>query len=207
MAMETWLAFALAAFIVLIIPGPTIVLVVGRAMSYGKRSVLPLVAGVTLGDFTAMTLSLLGLGAVMATSATLFTLFKWIGALYLIYLGVKTWRADPEAKLQSSHALAGSDWLLLRSAYVVTALNPKSIAFFVAFLPQFVDHRAATLPQFSVMIVTFLLLAALNAGLYALFAGQMFEQLQNARARRWINRTGGSALIGAGLLTAAMKRA
>lgn len=206
MAMETWLAFALAAFIVLIIPGPTIVLVVGRAMTYGKRSVLPLVAGVTLGDFTAMTLSLLGLGAVMAASATLFTLFKWVGALYLIYLGIKTWRADPEAKLTPAHALAGSDWVLLRSAYIVTALNPKSIAFFVAFLPQFVDHRVATLPQFTVMMVTFLVLAAFNAGLYALFAGQMYEQLQNVRARRWINRTGGTALIGAGLLTAAMKR-
>ncbi len=89
----------------------------------------------------------------------------------------------------------------------MTALNPKSIAFFVAFLPQFVYHRSATLPQFLVMGITFLSLAALNAGLYALFAGQMYEQLQNARARRWINRTGGTALIGAGLLTAAMKRA
>jgi len=207
MAMETWLAYALAAFIVLIIPGPTIVLVVGRAMTYGKRSVVPLVTGVTLGDFTAMTMSLLGLGAVMAASATLFTLFKWVGAAYLLYLGVKTWRADPETKLAPAQGLAGSDWVLLRSAYVVTALNPKSIAFFVAFLPQFVDHNAATLPQFTLMMITFLFLAALNAGLYALFAGQMYEQLQNVRARRWINRTGGTALIGAGLLTAAMKRA
>ncbi|MCB0128278.1 MAG: LysE family translocator [Caldilineaceae bacterium] len=207
MAVETWLAFALAAFIVLIIPGPTIVLVVGRAMTYGKRSVVPLVTGVTLGDFTAMTLSLLGLGAVMAASAALFTLFKWVGAGYLLYLGIKTWRADPTATLTPAHDLAGKDWVLLRSAYIVTALNPKSIAFFVAFLPQFVDHRAATLPQFTVMTLTFLALAALNAALYALFAGQMVEHLQNVRARRWINRTGGTALIGAGLLTAAMKRA
>ncbi|MEZ4620325.1 MAG: LysE family translocator [Caldilineaceae bacterium] len=207
MAIETWLAFALAAFVVLIIPGPTIVLVIGRAMTYGKRSVMPLVTGVTLGDFTAMTLSLLGLGAVMAASAMLFTLFKWVGAGYLLYLGFKTWRSDPTAKLTPVHALAGTDWVLLRSAYVVTALNPKSIAFFVAFLPQFVDHRVATLPQFSVMMVTFLVLAAMNAGLYGFFAGQMHERLQDVRARRWINRTGGTALIGAGLLTAAMKRA
>ena len=72
MAIETWAAFALAAFIVLVIPGPTIVLVIGRALTYGKRAVLPLAAGVTLGDFTAMTLSLLGLGTVLAASATLF---------------------------------------------------------------------------------------------------------------------------------------
>ncbi len=207
MAIESWLAFALAAFVVLIIPGPTIVLVIGRAMTYGKRSVVPLVAGVTLGDLTAMTMSLLGLGAVMAASATLFTLFKWVGAGYLIYLGIKSWRADPTATLTPAQALAGSDWLLLRSAYIVTALNPKSIAFFVAFLPQFVDHRAATLPQFAVMMVTFVGLAALNAGSYALFAGQLHERLQDVRARRWINRTGGTALISAGLLTAVMKRA
>lgn len=207
MALETWLAFALAAFVVLIIPGPTIVLVIGRAMTYGRRSVMPLVTGVTLGDFTAMTMSLLGLGAVMAASATLFGLFKWVGAAYLIYLGIKTWRANPTTDLTPMHVLAGSDWRLLRSAYVVTALNPKSIAFFVAFLPQFVDHQRAPLPQFSVMMVTFLALAAFNAGLYGFFAGQMYEQLRNVRARRWVNRTGGTALIGAGLLTAAMKRA
>ena len=207
MAIETWAAFALAAFIVLIIPGPTIVLVIGRALTYGKRAVLPLAAGVTLGDFTAMTLSLLGLGTVLAASATLFTIFKWAGALYLIYLGVKTWRADPSAKLSASEEMAGSSQRLFRSAYVVTALNPKSIAIFVAFLPQFVNRQAATLPQFVVMSATFLVLAALNAGFYALFAGSMYETLQSVRARRWINRTGGGVLIGAGLLTAAMKRA
>lgn len=206
MALETWAAFALAAFIVLIIPGPTIVLVIGRAMTYGKRAVLPLAAGVTLGDFTAMTLSLLGLGTVLAASATLFTIFKWAGALYLIYLGVKTWRADPSAKLAANAEMAGTSRRLFRSAYVVTALNPKSIAFFVAFLPQFVNRQAATLPQFMVMSATFLVLAALNAGLYALFAGYMYETLQSVRARRWINRTGGGVLIGAGVLTAAMKR-
>lgn len=206
MAVETWLAFTLAAFIVLIIPGPTIVLVVGRALTYGKRSVVPLVAGVTLGDFTAMTLSLLGLGALMAASATLFMIFKWVGAGYLLYLGITTWRADPTATLTPATDLVGTDRMLLRSAYVVTTLNPKSIAFFVAFLPQFVDHQAAALPQFAVMGITFLALAAFNAGLYAVFAGQMVEQLQNVRARRWINRTGGTALISAGLLTAAMKR-
>jgi threonine/homoserine/homoserine lactone efflux protein len=103
--------------------------------------------------------------------------------------------------------MAEANQQLFRSAYIVTALNPKSIAFFVAFLPQFVDHQAATLPQFTVMSVTFLALAALNAGLYARFAGQMAGRLQDVRARRWINRTGGTVLIGAGLLTAAMKRA
>jgi len=82
-----------------------------------------------------------------------------------------------------------------------------AVAAFVVFLPQLIDPYSATLPQFLVMGRTFLSLAALNAALYALFAGQMVEQLQNVQARRWNNRTGGTALIGARLLTAAMKQA
>ncbi len=207
MSIERWIAFAVTALVVLIIPGPTIILVVGRALSHGKRAVVPLVAGVTLGDFTGMTLSLLGLGAILATSATLFTAFKWVGALYLFYLGVKTWRTDPTQPITELHTLQGSNRALLRSAYVVTALNPKSIAFFVAFLPQFINPQAAHLPQFLILGTTFLTLAALNAGLYALFAGQLFETMQSIGVKRWFNRFGGTALVGAGLLTASMERA
>ncbi len=206
MSLESWIAFVVTAFVVLIIPGPTIILVVGRALSHGKRAVLPLVVGVTLGDFTGMTLSLLGLGAILATSATLFTVFKWAGALYLFYLGVKTWRTDPAQALTAVHALQGSNQALLRSAYVVTALNPKSIAFFVAFLPQFINPNTPHLPQFLILGATFLVLAALNAAIYALFAGQMFERMQSVTVKRWFNRFGGTALIGAGLLTASMER-
>lgn len=206
MSIERWITFAVTAFVVLIIPGPTIILVLGRALSHGKRAVLPLVAGVTLGDFTGMTLSLLGLGAILATSATLFTVFKWAGALYLFYLGVKTWRTDPSQPMTQLHALQGTNRALFRSAYVVTALNPKSIAFFVAFLPQFINPHVPHLPQFLILGATFLVLSALNSGLYALFVGQMFETMQSVNVKRWFNRFGGTALVGAGLLTASMER-
>ena len=205
MDMERWLAFALAATIILIIPGPTIILVVGRALSHGKRAVMPLVVGVTLGDFTGMALSLLGLGAILAASATLFTLFKWAGALYLFYLGLKTWQSDPTQPF-AQQPLQGTQPALLRSAYLVTALNPKSIAFFVAFLPQFINPARPHLPQFLILGATFLLLGALNASLYALFASQLVEQMQRVTVRRWFNRFGGTALVGAGLLTATMER-
>src|SRR5918992_148942 len=90
MPFETWAAFAAATSILLIIPGPTILLVVSYALGQGWRTALPMAIGVALGDFTAMTLSLLGLGALLAASATLFTILKWLGAAYLVYLG---WRA------------------------------------------------------------------------------------------------------------------
>src|ERR671910_1486487 len=93
MSFEAWAAFAAASAILLIIPGPTILLVVSYALGQGWRTALPMSIGVALGDFTAMTLSMLGIGALLAASATVFTILKWIGATYLIYLGVKLFRA------------------------------------------------------------------------------------------------------------------
>ena len=206
MTLEMWFAFAVAASIILVIPGPTILLVISQAVAHGRRSVVPLAAGVLLGDFTAMTLSLLGLGAVLSASAALFTVFKWLGAIYLIYLGIKLWRIDPgreSVAKTTPHASKGS---LFKSAYIVTALNPKGIAFFVAFLPQFVDPLKPVFFQLVILGGTFLLLAVVNAALYAVFAGQLGEQMKKGRVRRWFNRCGGTALIGAGIFTAGMQR-
>jgi threonine/homoserine/homoserine lactone efflux protein len=167
--------------VLVIIPGPTIILVISQAIAHGRRAVLPLVVGVTLGDFTAMTLSLLGLGAILSSSAALFSVLKLIGALYLIYLGIKLWRSNPEKHEIRLSATRTSEHSLFKSAYIVTALNPKSIAFFIAFLPQFVSAQKETFPQFLVLGATFLFLAALNATLYALFAGQLRDTMQNAK--------------------------
>ena len=96
MNLEVWIPFALASALILIIPGPTIILVISQAVAHGRKSVVPLAAGVLLGDFTAMTLSLLGLGAVLSASAALFHIFKWVGVIYLFYLGIKLWKLDPK---------------------------------------------------------------------------------------------------------------
>lgn len=206
MNLEIWIAFVLAATILLVMPGPTILLVISQAISHGRRAVMPLVAGVTLGDFTAMTLSLMGLGAVLAASSALFSLLKWIGAVYLIYLGIKLWRSNPEKYDIRFLDTKISNRSLFKSAFFVTALNPKSIAFFVAFLPQFISNQSETFSQFLLLGATFLFLAALNSALYAVFAGQLRDRLQNSKVRRWLNRGGGSVLICAGLVTATVKR-
>jgi threonine/homoserine/homoserine lactone efflux protein len=206
MSPDIWGAFVLAAMVVLIVPGPTIILVVSQAIAHGRSSVLPLVAGVTLGDFTAMTLSLLGLGAILASSAALFSVMKWIGAAYLIYLGLKLWRTRPENSGIRMSLSTASNRSLFKSAFIVTALNPKSIAFFVAFLPQFVSTRSETWPQLLILGGTFLFLAAFNAALYAIFAGRIRDTLRNPMLQRWLHRGGGSALIGAGVLTATLNR-
>jgi threonine/homoserine/homoserine lactone efflux protein len=206
MSLEVWVAYILATTIILVIPGPTIILVVSQAVAHGPKSVVPLVTGVIFGDFTAMTLSLLGLGAIMSTSAALFTLFKWIGALYLLYLGIKLWRANPQDSTVRAEKKEISPRSLFKSSYVVTALNPKGIAFFVAFLPQFINYHEAVSSQLILLGGTFLVLALVNAALYAVFASQLREIIRRTTVRRWFNRCGGTALIGAGIITAGMQR-
>lgn len=206
MSIETWLAFVVAASIILIIPGPTIILVLGHSLAHGRRATLPLVAGVALGDFTAMTLSLIGLGAVMAASAALFTLFKWAGALYLIYMGISMWRRKGSPTAIAADGLERRARSLFGNAFIVTALNPKSIVFFVAFLPQFVHSGSNGVSQLVILGVTFLVLATLNATLYAVFASRVRDVVRTPRASRLFNRVGGSALVGAGVLTASVQR-
>src|SRR3954454_22645236 len=157
MTLESWAAFTAASAMLLIIPGPTILLVVSYALGQGWRTALPMAVGVALGDFTAMTLSLLGLGALLAASATLFPALKWVGAAYLVWLGIKLWRAGGalDAKPRTD---AASRAKMLGHAWIVTALNPKALTFFIAFLPQFIDARAPFLPQVSIFGATFLVL-------------------------------------------------
>ena len=204
MMLESWLAFTAASAVLLIIPGPTVLLVVSYALGQGWRTVLPMTVGVALGDFTAMTLSMLGLGALLAASATLFTILKWVGAAYLVYLGIKLWRAGgtldaaPRTDAVSAAKMLGHAWL-------VTALNPKSITFFVAFLPAFLDPQADFLTQMVVFETTFLALAFANAFGYALVAARARDVVRNPRAIRIFNRTGGTLLVGAGIATVAVR--
>ena len=200
MMFESWAAFTAASAVLLIIPGPTVLLVVSYALGQGWRTALPMAVGVALGDFTAMTLSMLGLGVLLAASATLFTILKWVGAAYLVYLGIKLWRgggtleAAPRTDAVSAAKMLGHAWL-------VTALNPKSITFFVAFLPAFLDPHADFLTQMLVFETTFLLLAFGNAFGYALVASRARGFVSNPKAIGIINKVGGSLLIGAGAAT------
>jgi threonine/homoserine/homoserine lactone efflux protein len=205
MSMELWIAFALASSVLLAVPGPTVMVVVSYALGKGRASAWATVPGVTLGDFTAMTLSLLGAGAVLAASASLFTVLKLVGAGYLIWLGIQLWRADPTLKVFAERSRSDGRRMFW-NAYVVTALNPKSIVFFIAFVPQFVDPNAPVLGQFAILEATFLTLAAVNVALWAVLVGEMRARFQRPAALRVINRVGAGFLIGAGLITAAARR-
>ena len=206
MSIETWLAFSAASAVLLVIPGPTILLVMSYALGQGMRAALPLAVGVGLGDLTAMTLSMLGVGALLATSAMLFTILKWIGAAYLVYLGIRLWRSKPQLPDLDSEPAGVSTRGIFGHAFVVTALNPKSLAFFVAFVPQFIAHDAPLLPQLAIMEATFVTLAALNALIYALAADQLRLRIRRPEVLTWLNRTGAGCLVGMGVATAALSR-
>ncbi len=163
--------------------------------------------GVALGDFIAMSASLAGLGALVLASATLFTVLKWVGAVYLIYLGIKLFRSDSTASLDNLEKVTQtSASSVFGHATAVTALNPKSIVFFIAFVPQFIVVDSPLLPQFAILVVTFVGLASINALAYALLADKLRAKIAKPSVLTWFSRLGGSALIAMGVATAAFKR-
>jgi len=207
MTLAQWLPFAVASAILVAIPGPTVLLVVSYALGHGRKYALATTAGVALGDLTSMTASMLGLGVLLAASAELFMVLKWVGAAYLVYLGIKLWRApviDADAVSAPAELRTGR---IVAHAYAVTTLNPKSIIFFVAFLPQFIDPHAASISQIAIMEATFVGLAAANAFGYAMLASVARRAIRRPRVQRAVNRTGGTLLIGAGVFAAAWKKA
>ncbi len=206
MAFEIWLAFVAASAVVLVIPGPTILTVISYSVALGRQANVPLVAAVALGDSTALFFSLLGLGALLAASAVWFTIIKLIGGLYLLYLGVKLLRAGASTINLVMTAPPVLPWKLFANTYLVTALNPKGIIFFVAFLPQFIDHTGQVTTQLWLLAITFVILAIINATLYTLFAGSARRLLSSPRAQRRFNIVGGSLLSAAGIWSLFAKR-
>jgi len=201
MTYETWIAFAVASAIVVLIPGPNIVLTVNYAIRDGKRSGLATIPGVVLGAFIAMSLSLLGAGAVLAASAFLFMLLKLAGAIYLIWLAYSLWTAPVESISVDGVSDARPLMSLFWQALLISVLNPKGPAFYVAFVPQFVSPSGPIFQQFAILIATFLAVATLNSFFWLYFANGMRRQFQKPGAMKFLNRIGASCLFVAGVFT------
>ena len=203
MSFETWLAFTAASIILLLIPGPTVLLVVSYALGQGWRTAFPMAIGVALGDFTAMTLSMLGIGALLAASAT-----NLHGAEMdrrgLSRLARDKALAGRRRARRGAANRAASSAKMLGHAWLVTALNPKSITFFVAFLPQFLDPHASFATQMVIFEATFLVLAFANARLRARRVACPCVR-QEPRAIGIVNKVGGTCLIGAGIAAVSVR--
>lgn len=189
MSVETWLAFAGASIVLLMIPGPTILLVIGDSLANRHRSSWSTVAG-----------------ALLAMSAAAFTALKLVGGGYLVYLGIRSILHARRIGAMDVRIERRSAKRRFLSAWAVTALNPKSIVFFVAFVPQFISPHETFARQCAILLPTFVCLAAINAACYARIARFAAARLTGAAAQRRFGYGGGAALIGAGALTLGMSR-
>jgi len=204
MSIEVWISFVLASMVLCFSPGPTVFLVMGQSLNHGKTSAVPLVAGVLSGDVIAMTVSFAGLGALLATSATLFSIFKWIAAAYLFYLGIKAWRSKVSAApLEVGSIEKGK---MFKEALVVTALNPKGIIFFIAFFPLFMDASKPALTQMLIMAISFLFVSAFSASFYSIFSGYLRSKVKSEKFQSVFNKISGTMLMGAGSITATLQK-
>jgi len=208
MDLSLWLTFVTASVALLVIPGPTVVLVLTYSLTQGRRVAVACAGGVALGDFIAMTTSLLGLGALVMASATLFSILKWVGVVYLVWMGINMLRgAGMMQAVTIDDVPRMPARAVFRNAVVVTSLNPKTIVFFIAFVPQFIRPDGALMPQFSILIATFVGLATINALMFALLADRLRSTIRRPAVLTGLTRVGGIALVAMGLLTATLRRA
>lgn len=204
MSIEVWVSFVLASMMLCFTPGPTVFLVMGQSLNHGKKSVIPVVTGVLSGDIIAMSISFAGLGALLATSSALFSVFKWIASGYLVYLGFKAWRTVPNLEDPSKTENRGSK--VFREALIVTALNPKGIVFFIAFFPLFINTSKDALPQMLIMGFSFLVVSVLSATFYSVFSSYLRSKIKSLKSQKIFNKVSGSMLIGAGAVTTTLQK-
>lgn len=202
MSLELYLGFVLAATALILAPGPNVALIVANATAHGARFGLLTVAGTSSAMVLQLGVTVLGAAAILAFLADWFAILRWIGVAYLVWLGVRAFRAPP-ADL-SLRAQPPSVRAVFLRGFFVSLSNPKTLLFFGAFLPQFVTPGAGATRQFALLAATFFVLATALDSLWALFAGRLARAL--ALDGRLRNRLTGGLLIGAGLGLALARR-
>ncbi|MEK8052035.1 LysE family transporter [Ideonella sp. DXS22W] len=215
MSWSVWIPFFIATVAISLSPGPGALAAMGAGLSHGFARGQAIAFGLLLGVWTQTLVVSVGLGAVLATSELAFTLVKWVGAAYLVWLGVQQWRAPAlglrvaaaagEAQGEAA-APIGRAALVLRG-WGVNALNPKGTVFLLAVLPQFIDTSAPLAPQYLVIGLTFGVVECAVMSGYVALASRLQAVLAAPRRIRWVNRGMGSLFVAAGTALALFKRA
>ena len=201
MQFDLWLSFVVASAIIIAVPGPTVLLLISRTVERGPAGSIPLLLGTLPG-------AVVGIGVSFAASAELFTVLKWLGAAYLVYLGVAQWRRGAGTAAPSTASTAGSEGRGgLWQGFLVSTLNPKAIVFYVAFIPQFMDPRGPALPQMLILGATFVIALVPVLGCYVMAAAVLRRGINSPGALRTLNRVGATTMVGAGILTATLRSA
>ncbi|SDZ34476.1 LysE family translocator [Herbiconiux ginsengi] len=195
-----WLAYALAALVIILIPGPSVLFVIGRSLAFGRRGGLLSVLGNALGALPQVVAVAVGVGVIVAQSIVAFTIVKLVGAAYLVYLGVQAIRHRNVVAGEQAGTTVRSSWRLVAEGFVVGLTNPKTIVFFVAVLPQFVDYSAGSVPlQMLLLGLTSIMIGLVCDSGWALSAG--FARNWFAKSPKRMSRmrgTGGVMMIGLG---------
>lgn len=203
MPLELYLAFVAASVLLALMPGPNVAVIVANSIAYGPRYGLLTVAGTSSAMVPQLLVTTLGMSAVLGLMAEWFEWLRWIGVAYLVYIGVQAWRA-PAVNLAMTNPQPKSRQSIYWRGALVSLTNPKTLLFFGAFFPQFVDAKGDAVTQLALMSLTFLIIGTLIDSMWALAAGK--ARFVMARAGRWTNRLTGGLLIGAGLGLALARR-
>ncbi len=199
MSVEASITFFIAIFIFAITPGPGTFALLARALSLGAMSCAPMAFGMAISDIVYLILATFGLAAIAENYSGLFTVIRFVGAGYLLYLGWKMWTAEIDTDFTQGRASSGA-WLSgFMQGFLISASNPKVILFYIAFLPTFID--LSSLNSSDIVLTSVLTLLALMAGLMmvAIGASSVRKYLKSRQAIQRLNRTAGSIMIGAGL--------
>jgi threonine/homoserine/homoserine lactone efflux protein len=205
MALDLYLTFVLATTVLILIPGPNVTLLVATSLAYGPRRALITLAGTSGAIALHLVVVALGMTTLIVVLATWFEWLRWLGVGYLVYLGIQQWRAAPVALDDLEDDRVRSQTLFWQGV-LVSATNPKTLLFYAAFFPQFVDPSGPPGPQLALLCATFLGIATVLDGAYAILAGQLRPWLRDRRRARLRNRLTGSCLIGAALGLALARR-
>jgi len=195
-APHLYLAFVLATTVLILIPGPNVSLIVANSIAYGTRFGLLTVAGTSAAMLPQLALTALGMTAVLGALATWFEWLRWLGVAYLIWLGLRQWRAPPVDLTKTRPQPRSARAIMLRG-FLVSLTNPKTLLFYGAFFPQFLSIDRPLGPQVALLCATFLVIATALDGAWALLAGRARGLL--AARPRLRNRLSGGMLIGAGV--------
>ncbi len=204
---ELYIAYVVAALILISTPGPTVMFVTSLSIKRGSKAGLLAVAGSTIAASLQLGVVVAGLASIVSFVGESFELIRWIGVAYLFYLGLSALlRPTMTSQHDSSVDAAVSGVRDGTQGFFVTLTNPKMLLFHGAFLPQFVDPQLPALPQMIVLAITFVILAGIGDSIWALVGAKVGTALESRRARRMADRVSGSLLIGAGVALATVRR-
>lgn len=204
MELQVYFAFIIATGIMIALPGPSVLLTVANSISFGWKCGIITVAGATMGIAVQLIIAIIGLTWLLDVFAEIFNWVRWVGAMYLVYLGIKQWRSANNTIAIRESSISKKN--LFTQGLVITIPNPKSLMFIAAFLPQFISIENPIGVQFAIIIPTFLVITFVVTSVWALVAGKASQFLRSPRAIKSTSRTAGGLMIAAGIGLAAARR-